>query len=228
MLYPLVMKTTYERFIEKIKIVDECWEWISSSDGRYGFFKFENLNYRSHRMSWMLHFGEIPQGMLICHKCDNMICVNPDHLFLGTQKDNVRDCIKKSRMNRPTGEKNNLSRFKESDIHEIRNLYLEGISSHEIAEKYSTSPSEICDILRCKIWKHLGLIPIPVSKNKDKFRYTRGHAQHSSKLTEDNVREIRKLLAQGITHREIARMYQVRKCSITAINTGRNWKHVKD
>lgn len=75
-----------------------CWEFSGrlNSDG-YGTFKYTESNALAHRASWLIHNGEIPNGQYVLHKCDNPRCFNPEHLFLGTQKENVADCISKGR-----------------------------------------------------------------------------------------------------------------------------------
>jgi len=89
-----------ERFWDHvdIKSQEECWEWKSSLDGKkYGQFAINQKQYRSHRISWELTCGKIPNGLCVLHKCDNSKCVNPSHLFLGTQKDNIQDMARKGR-----------------------------------------------------------------------------------------------------------------------------------
>lgn len=84
-----------KRFWDKVDIKepDDCWEWQAGFNGRYGSFN----NGYAHRFSWELHNSKIPDGMYICHTCDNPKCVNPNHLFAGTQKDNMQDMVKKGR-----------------------------------------------------------------------------------------------------------------------------------
>jgi hypothetical protein len=99
-----------DRFWGSVVITDGCWDWLGSDDGRgYGFVHFggkrERVNVRCNRLSYMLFFGPIPEGMVVMHKCDNPACNNPDHLTLGTQGDNVRDASAKGRMKAPNRKK---------------------------------------------------------------------------------------------------------------------------
>jgi hypothetical protein len=90
----------YRNFINKVSVdpVSGCWIWNGAvSDGRYGKFRIGGKVLFAHRASWLVHHGDIPDGLLICHKCDIERCVNPDHLFCGNQRDNIADMHKKGR-----------------------------------------------------------------------------------------------------------------------------------
>lgn len=85
----------------KVWVPDGCWEWIGATDvGGYGIVSY-GVGVRAHRVSWELHYGKIPKGLHVCHKCDNPGCVRPDHLFLGTRFDNMRDAARKGRTKVP-------------------------------------------------------------------------------------------------------------------------------
>jgi hypothetical protein len=86
------------RFYAKFLIADGCWEWAASlNDAGYGQMSVNGVPDRAHRISWHIHRGEIPDGLFVLHKCDNRRCVKPDHLFLGTHADNMRDMSRKGR-----------------------------------------------------------------------------------------------------------------------------------
>lgn len=91
------------RFWAKVRLSDGCWEWTASlSSQGYGMLKVGGKHgaaMRAHRLSWLLHHGEIPAGQCVLHHCDNRLCVRPDHLFLGSQLDNIADRDKKGRWN---------------------------------------------------------------------------------------------------------------------------------
>ena len=89
-----------KRFFDKINKTETCWIWTAGSRGKtgYGAFKIKGKVIDSHRVSYEIHKGEIPEKMYVCHTCDNRKCVNPEHLFLGTAKDNWQDGFDKGRI----------------------------------------------------------------------------------------------------------------------------------
>lgn len=160
-----------QRFWSKVKIAspDECWEWqgaINSSG--YGSFRKGNKICGAYRVSWELTYGEIPNDILVCHKCDNPPCVNPNHLFLGTYRDNAVDRSMKGRSSKligkyshehpekTYGERNGRAKLTTQDVLNIRNEYVEGsITQQELSEQYGVARTVISYIIHRKIWKHI-------------------------------------------------------------------------
>ena len=145
-----------KRFHESYILASEsdCWLWEKSLTFGYGNATWEGQAIYAHRLSWIIHNGPIPEGMLVCHHCDVKNCVNPEHLFVGTQKDNMQDCAKKGRVKAfPSAEEHPLTPFKWSDIYEIRKLYRDGMSFNALSKKYRVCRSSITKICRNKSWK---------------------------------------------------------------------------
>ena len=149
-------------FWEKVNVRDndECWEWKAATlQSGYGRFWDGNRDIRAHRYSWELYNKrKIPKGMLICHHCDNPPCCNPKHLFLGTQKDNMRDMVEKGRYKGPmlSGENHILSKLTKNEVIRIRNLYATGnYSQRGLAKLFKISKAQIHRIVNNLRWKHI-------------------------------------------------------------------------
>lgn len=148
------------KILNRHKKVNGCWEWQGklNKDG-YGSFQKtidgEKTEIRSHRRSYEIFKGEIPEGMQVCHACDNPSCCNPDHLWIGTSKENTQDCIKKQRFF--NGKKRAIASGKtnENEVREIRELYKNGSSQKELQEKFKLSQSQISGIVTYRFWKHV-------------------------------------------------------------------------
>jgi hypothetical protein len=142
-----------------IKADQGCWEWFGHKHNYgYGQFRLKSRKYMyAHRASWIIHFGEIPKGMHVLHKCDNPVCSNPDHLFLGTAKDNMLDAIKKRR--HPTmgksGEENHMSKLTKEQVLGIRKMVSSGFKHKPVAEKYGISVSHVSTIVQHTCWREL-------------------------------------------------------------------------
>lgn len=144
-----------DRFWSKVEMIPfhECWEWTASVLGHgYGQLSRDSDGnmIKAHRASYILHFGDIPAGMQVCHKCDNPRCVRPEHLFIGTSQDNHNDQKKKNRQLR--GEDNPPAKLSASQVIEIRGSKL---PTKDISKKYGVSESNIRAILTRKSWKHI-------------------------------------------------------------------------
>lgn len=165
-------KDDKERFWDKVDTGDEseCWNWQAAinSDG-YGqiYFKVEEIAedeserygrmFRAHRISWKINEGEIPDGKKVLHTCDNKKCVNPNHLYIGTAKDNSDDREERLEMNHPKGEDHECSKLSRGDVVEIKQTLESGEyeSLREIAEGYPVSSTTISLIKRGEKWSHV-------------------------------------------------------------------------
>ena len=143
---------------------DPCWKWIGScnSNGYGQAYHCGGYNVPAHRASWVLHYGSIPNAKQVLHDCDVKCeagntsyrrCVNPAHLFLGTQRDNIRDARKKLRLR--FGEGISWSKLTECDVREILSLYENGVSQRSIATRYGVTYQNIWMVVHRKNWKHV-------------------------------------------------------------------------
>ena len=144
------------RFDAKVLRFGGCWLWTANKNNNgYGQLWFRRKLHLAHRLSWLIHFGPIPPGVCVLHRCDTPACVNPGHLFLGTQNDNVVDCLEKGRARRAVGEKHPSAKLSEAQVLSIRRACSEGVPFAELARQYSVHPTTIADIHSRKKWKHL-------------------------------------------------------------------------
>ncbi len=130
-----------------------CWEWQCAKAGAgYGVFVLGKTRHYTHRAAWELTNGPIPDGMFICHHCDNPPCCRPDHLFLGTHADNMRDRVAKGRSGK--GSQHSQARFTEDDIRYIRSAY-PSVTQAVLAERFNVAPSTISMIVNRVNWPHV-------------------------------------------------------------------------
>lgn len=148
-------KTVAERFAIYTKCGPNCWEWIGQKDpDGYGRLHVDGSPALAHRVSYLLCYGSIPDGMDVLHKCDTPKCVNPEHLFLGTQADNVRDMHAKGRARKRgmKGAEHHQAKLTESDVRAIRRSTELG---REIAARYGLSTTQVYDIRKRRSWAHV-------------------------------------------------------------------------
>jgi hypothetical protein len=133
---------------------DECWEWKFSRIGKgYGQFKNTECGNYAHRFSYLLHNGPITDGLYVMHTCDNRLCVNPNHLKLGTCADNLQDMKNKDRHLR--GERNAKSKLTESQVIEIHELHEQGMSTHKLAKRFNIGQMTAWRIVNGHRWEHI-------------------------------------------------------------------------
>lgn len=144
-----------ERFEKKIGNMDDCWQWEGSkSNLGYGHFFMRGKLEQAHRASWKIYKGIIPKGKCVCHTCDNRLCVNPKHLWLGTQADNVKDMMMKGRGIKATPEKNGSAKLTWDKVEKIRNLYKTGNYYYkDLANMFNVCESQIKRINNYWSWK---------------------------------------------------------------------------
>ena len=158
------------RFLSKCDASGDCWQWSGSvTEKGYGRFSYNGKAERAHRVSWLLHFGPIPRGMLVCHRCDNPGCVNPAHLFLGDAAANTADMDAKGRrVNAPLsgsshyahqdpdrvvrGEQSGAAKLSVQDVLAIRAA--QG-RQQDIADRFGVTQAAVSSIRLRKTWAHV-------------------------------------------------------------------------
>jgi hypothetical protein len=123
-----------------------CREWTAANNGRYGIIRSSDAPYPwlfAHRVAYELHFGKIPEGLHVMHKCDNPLCVNWEHLDVGTRQDNTRDMVSKDRQKR--------SAFSVSDMEQVRSMRSGGATQQQIADEFGVSRPLVSMLLSGKV-----------------------------------------------------------------------------
>lgn len=145
--------------VDRKNDLDECWNWLagcfSFGHGQFRIGGIGGTNAHAHRISYILTYGSIPDNLHVLHKCDNPKCVNPNHLFLGTNQDNVADMVRKGRQARQKGELCCTAKLKEADVLAIRRLYKSGVSQRAIAKEYGVGQQLVSLIVSKKRWSHI-------------------------------------------------------------------------
>ena len=150
-------KSIIERFESKVELIpfSTCHWWVGAANHvGYGKLFVNGKFHGAHRVSYRLYVGDIPEGMLVCHKCDNPSCVNPDHLFLGTFKSNAADMVQKGRDKPERGENNCWSKLSEAKVLAIRELQGK-LSSRKIGKLYGVCKTTVLRIHNREKWKHV-------------------------------------------------------------------------
>lgn len=159
-----------QRFWDKVHKTDGCWEWTGNRTVHgYGWFWFKGKGGSAHRASWQIHHGDIPAGLFVCHTCDNRKCVRPDHLFLGTAKDNMQDAKRKGRIaseqpgwlakrraGQKYGEELSQTKLTAPQVIDIRRRYARGGETyHKLASEHGVCWEAIKNVVKRRTWKHL-------------------------------------------------------------------------
>lgn len=156
--------------VDKTSAPDGCWPWTGSMGSQgYGEVRVNKRLVKAHRHAWELANEPIPEGLVVCHRCDNTRCCRPDHLFLGTQRDNIADMLAKGRntkgsdhiwsrnRNRAQGERNGRSKLTADQVREIRALWQTGeVTKMELGRRFGVTDVLIRQIVQGAIWRNVG------------------------------------------------------------------------
>lgn len=200
---------------------DGCWIWTGAvfkdsrpNVRRPGCIRIGGKSRRAYDVAWEIEHGQVPDGYEVCHTCDNPLCCNDEHLFLGTHADNMRDMIEKGR--------GGQQKLTIAQVQEIREKYATGEYSHgDLAKQYNVSDANIGLIVQGKTYSWL---PNPAFGVKVKRRGARGESHAHSKLTTEIVVEIRRRYAEGkVSQHELADEYGIRQSTVSDIIRRRKW-----
>lgn len=151
----IVTDVMAEYFWHRVEVTDGCWRWTAFRDkkgyGRLSASRF-GIPLLAHRVSYVLHRGEIPDSMFVCHHCDNPPCVRPDHLFIGTHKDNMADMASKGRAG---GYRATCAKLTREQVLQARQLTAEGWSAAQIGRLFGVKRATIQRIRRGRTWRHV-------------------------------------------------------------------------
>jgi hypothetical protein len=148
-------QNTPDVFWTRVRKGGGCWEWAGHVNSHgYGMFCVKGKSLTAHRLSYIYTYGAIPEGLSVLHHCDNPLCVRPDHLWLGTQLDNLADMKAKGRGRTPRGAESPRAKLTWDQVSEIRTRYRNGgVTQKQLGREYGVNPSVISLIIHDKQWK---------------------------------------------------------------------------
>lgn len=207
-----------------------CWIWMAHKNNKgYGQFRPGGTAPKvlAHRLSYEAFYGPIKKGQLILHSCDNPSCVNPAHLRAGTARENVADMDKRNRRKTTPmkGSLNANSLLSDAIVITARQMYVDGCSIDQIAKHFNFSHVCISDAVYGKSWVHV--FDIPDCPTREQIKEQSKHNMKSaSKLTESDVKAIKRRLQQGHLGKDIALDFGIHKATVSDIKRGKIWRDV--
>jgi transposase len=221
----VILNTEKNRFYSKVLLPNEngCMMWTGCKSHQYGVTSVKRRNVLSHRYSYKLHYNDIPNSLHVLHKCDVPLCVNPEHLFLGTASDNMKDMAKKNRSRK--GDRHHNVKISDLQLNEIKEMLLNGTSQLEISKKYNVSQTSISHI---KTGRTRNKLNDEERKIIDDIEYhkRKNIGVSKRKLNEEQVREIRYLLLQKLSCEKIAKRYCVYRTVINCIKSNKTYINI--
>lgn len=212
--------------VSRVDGMSECWEWtkalVGPQDGlRYGVFRRHGKNITAHRAAYEAFVGPIPAGALICHKCNNPRCCNPEHLYAGTYQSNADDMMAHGAYMaaRPRRIKHSRAKLTEEDVAEIRHLASEtDLTYVEIAARFGVDRSTVNRLALNDAWPEM-------HPRRPRHRNGGGRGERNKlvTLTQEQALEIKRLLASGRKGASLATEYNVAPSTITMIKQGVHW-----
>lgn len=204
-----------ERIESRIISKDNCWMTDHHKTDNRPALSINSKSYLIARLVYEIYRGVAPGDLFVCHTCDNKYCVNPDHLFLGTHAENMLDRSKKGRQAK--GSHHGQAKLTESQVIEIRDLLLQKkLTLRQISEMFCVSSMAISDINIGRRWLHVEGIGGRLNSMRPNL-----------KLNSDKVKQIKQLLAKGMSFRKIGKQFGVNHKTISSISRNQTWIHVK-
>lgn len=201
---------------EKVVIQEGCWGWKASINHRgYGTMRFKNKKMNAHRVSWIIHTDIDPKDKNVCHSCDNRLCCNPKHLFLGTQQDNINDMMRKGRKKPLKGEKCPWAKLTEKDIHMMLALFEKGHTNKSVGALFNIHGATAGEIKRGEIWGHIGDRSSIIKKGT-----------HMRRLNKDTALLVKQRLLNNEKVSDLAKEYKLSSGSIHNIKKEKTWKNI--
>ena len=200
-----------------------CWNWTLGKSKGYGAINYMGRVWLAHRVAYEMTKGRIPDGMSVCHSCDNPGCINPDHLFAGTHRDNMIDKETKGRANHVgmSGTKNHNARLTEAKVISLLRDYVAGIPRRELCNRFGLQESSLSSYTDGKAWTHLHCkhgCPTFEELQRAKRRTP------APKIDLNIAREMKRRLAAGELGKDLAIAYGVHKATISDIRQGKIWR----